>query len=93
VIEKTDARGSRRSTAYDPLLNAWPVRETVHLGDRDLTLTAEYDLGLGVVTRAVNFALQATEFEHDTLGRLVEKRDAGEPSRRMSTSWERPRAA
>ena len=77
VIEKTDARGSRRSTAYDPLLNAWPVRETVHLGDRDLTLTAEYDLGLGVVTRAVNFALQATEFEHDTLGRLIEKRDAG----------------
>src|SRR4029434_1839178 len=50
VIEKTDARGSRRSIDYDPLLRAWPVSETMHLGDRDLVLTAAYDLGLGVVT-------------------------------------------
>ncbi len=77
VIEKTDARGSRRSIAIDPILHAWPTAETVHLGDRDLGMTAEYDLGLGVVTASENFAGERSEYRHDALGRLVERQSPG----------------
>ncbi len=77
VIEKTDARGSRRSIAYDPTLHAWPTSETVHLGDRDLAMTAEYDLGLGVVTASENFAGERSQYRYDPLGRLIERMHSG----------------
>jgi RHS repeat-associated protein len=77
VVEKTDARGSRRTIAYDALLHAWPVAETVHLAGRNLMMTAEYDLGLGVVTRAVSFSGELTSYAYDPLGRLIEKQTPG----------------
>jgi RHS repeat-associated protein len=84
VIERSDARGSRRSMAYDVLLHAWPVSESVHLaagavigGDPDLVMTAELDLGFGVVSSAVSFSGEQTVYAHDALGRLIAKESPG----------------
>jgi RHS repeat-associated protein len=77
VVEKIDARGSRRSIDYDPLIHAFAVRETVHLGSRDLEMAAEYDLALGVVTSSVDFSGERSEYLYDALSRLVEKRRPG----------------
>jgi RHS repeat-associated protein len=70
LIESTDARGNRRSIAYDILLHAFPVGESLHLGARDLLMSAEYDLGFGAVTVAVDFYGQRGEYAYDALGRL-----------------------
>ncbi|MBI4600494.1 MAG: RHS repeat-associated core domain-containing protein, partial [Planctomycetes bacterium] len=77
VIETTDARGNRRTVQFDSLLHAHPVAETIHLGTSDLVMTADYDLGLGVVTAAVDFSAQRRDYAYDPLGRLIDVRDPG----------------
>jgi RHS repeat-associated protein len=77
VVETIDARGHRRSVAYDPLLYALPVRETLHLGSRDLEMRAEHDLGLGLVSSATDFHGRRYDYVYDPLGRLLEQRMPG----------------
>jgi RHS repeat-associated protein len=77
VTEATDARGLRRTIGFDALLHALPVSETLHLESRELAMSAEYDLGFGVVTGAVDFHGQTTSYLYDALGRLVEIRRPG----------------
>lgn len=71
VIRTTDANDHSRSIAYDPLLNRHPISETVHLEERDLVISAEYDLVLGTLIRAVDFAGAPSTWEYDALGRVT----------------------
>lgn len=77
VIEAIDARGNRRTTTFDSLLHLAPVAETIDLVHGELVMTAQYDLGLGVVTSVVDFHGQRTEFHQDALGRLQDVRRPG----------------
>ncbi len=77
AVEATDARGNRSAIGYDLLLHAFPVSETRHLGDRDLSMTAVYDLGFGSMTTAIDFSGVRSDFAYDALGRLVSKRLPG----------------
>lgn len=76
-VEQIDALGHRRTIEYDPLIHALATVERVHLEDDTLTLSAEYDLGLGVVLRATDFSGAETSAAYDALGRIVELRPAG----------------
>ncbi|MEK6674906.1 MAG: toxin TcdB middle/N-terminal domain-containing protein [Planctomycetota bacterium] len=71
VIRMTDANDHSRSITFDDLLHTYPVTETVHLESRDLTTTATYDLGFGVMTSTVDFAGATTVFEYDPLARQI----------------------
>ena len=77
VIESIDARGHRRTIGFDAHLNAVPLSETVHLPDRQLSMSAEYDLGFGAVTSATDFHGRQSAYRYDPLGRLVEARRPG----------------
>lgn len=59
--------------AYDPIFATFPVSETIHVGGGSppLSITADYDLGLGVMTESRDFNGQVTRYGYDSFGRLV----------------------
>jgi RHS repeat-associated protein len=71
LVEVIDANGHRRTREYDPLVRANAVAERVHLEGSVLAMTAEYDLGLGVVIRGADFSGVERVAEYDALGRIV----------------------
>ncbi len=77
VVRMFDANGHGRSVVYDPLLNTFPVAEVIHLESHDLTISAAYDLVLGTVVLATDFSGTQTEYQYDSLGRLIEVRRPG----------------
>ncbi|MBI4600495.1 MAG: VCBS repeat-containing protein [Planctomycetes bacterium] len=77
LVEAMDANGHRRSLELDGLLHAYNTRETVHLEDRNLSMTAAYDLAFGAITSATDFAGAETTYEYDALGRIVATRYPG----------------
>jgi RHS repeat-associated protein len=83
VVESIDARGSRRSTAYDGLVAAWAIEEVVHLEGRELRMTAEYDLGFGAVTSSTDFFGQDLTVAYDALGRPIEISKPGGAGKRI----------
>jgi RHS repeat-associated protein len=65
--------GHRRTVAWDGLLHAFPVRETIEVGGgkADLEVTAEFNPGLGALTSSTDFNGHVTSFGYDTFGRLT----------------------
>ena len=68
IIKMTDANGHSRGIDYDPTFHALPVKETIN--GLNLTMHADYDLGLGVLTQFTDPNGQNTTFQYDTFGRL-----------------------
>lgn len=69
VTRITDANGHWRALDYDATFGAFPVRETI--GGLGLTMGADYDLGLGLMTGFTDPNGQTTGFGYDTFGRLA----------------------
>ena len=68
IIKITDANDYSRSIDYDPIFHALPVKETIN--GLNLTMQANYDFGLGVMTIFTDPNSQTTLFQYDTFGRL-----------------------
>lgn len=69
IIKITDANNHSRTLQYDATFHTFPVRETIdQLG---LTMTAEYNLGLGVMTAFTDANSRTTQFRYDPLARLT----------------------
>ena len=68
ITKLTDANGHSRGIDYDPTFHALPVKETIN--GLNLVMQADYDLGLGVLTRFTDPNRQNTAFQYDTFGRL-----------------------
>lgn len=64
-------RHSRRIT-YDSSIHTHPVSETIFIGGNvnSVTLNADYDLGLGVLTESRDFNGHATLYRFDPFGRI-----------------------
>ncbi len=62
-----------RTIAYDGTLHTHPVSETIHLGGvvESVTLEADYDLGLGVLTESQDFNGHKTFYQYDPFGRIA----------------------
>jgi YD repeat-containing protein len=58
---------------YDAEFHAYPVRETIHIGNGSpsLVFEARYDQGLGTVGRSIDFNSHETTYGYDALGRLT----------------------
>jgi RHS repeat-associated protein len=71
--EARDPRGNICRIAFDPTFKTYPVSETrvVGNGAPDLTVTAEYDLGFGVVTGSTDYNGNETKYLYDSFARLV----------------------
>ena len=70
-----------RTVGFDAAFAQFPITETVLAGDRGtdgcgtraLTTTAQYDSGLGLVTRVVGVTGQPSELWYDGFGRVVSR--------------------
>jgi YD repeat-containing protein len=62
-----------RTIAYDTSLHTHPVSETIHIGGAvaSVTLQADYDLGLGVLTTSRDFNNHETSYRYDPFGRIA----------------------
>jgi RHS repeat-associated protein len=71
IIGNRNANGFERSISYDSLLHIFPQQENIEVGNGkpDLSVTAEYNLGLGVVTSSVDFNGHQTDYGYDVFGR------------------------
>lgn len=67
------AAGHLDEIAYDTVFHTFPVSETIHVGagKQALSMTAEYDLGLGVMTASIDFNGHRSTYGHDSFGRLT----------------------
>ncbi len=61
-----------RTVAYDGALHTHPVSETIHIGGAvaSVTLEADYDFGLGVLTESRDFNGHRTFYAYDPFGRI-----------------------
>lgn len=68
-----DPAGNRRTISWDPELLAYPVQEDIEVGvpSADLTITAAYNLGLGILTSSRDFNGNRTGYGYDVFGRLT----------------------
>jgi RHS repeat-associated protein len=69
IIKITDANDHWRTIDYDTEFHTFPIRETI--AELDLTLTASYDTGQGVMTSFTEPNGHTTDFGYDPLGRLI----------------------
>ena len=69
IVKITDANGHWRDIAYDGAFHTFPVSEMI--GGLGLTVSADYDTGLGVPTVFTDFNGHVTRFGYDALGRLT----------------------
>lgn len=62
-----------RTIVYDETLHTHPVSETIHIGGAvaSVTLHADYDFGLGVLTESRDFNGHATFYRYDPFGRIA----------------------
>jgi len=75
------AQGHYRQIAFDSQIHTHPVTETIYTANQDasatgtpqpsLVMQASYDVGLGVMTSAIDFNQNTTYFNFDTFGRIV----------------------
>jgi len=73
IVGILDPNGHSRTIVYDDTLHAFPTEEHIEVGGGrpDLTVTAAYNLGLGVPTSSVGFNGHQTLYGHDVFGRLT----------------------
>jgi RHS repeat-associated protein len=74
-------RGHQRKIEFDAALHTHPVRETIYTANPlviaageplpRLEMSADYDLGLGVLRAATDFNGNETRFDFDTFGRVT----------------------
>ena len=74
-------QGHYRQIAFDSQIHTHPVVETIFTANPDaiaagspqpsLAMQANYDIGLGVMTSAIDFNQNTTSFGFDTFGRIV----------------------
>lgn len=65
------AAGHWSEVGFDPVFHAYPISERIYTGNgKSLAMTAAYDFGFGVITRAVDFNGNITLFTYDGLARL-----------------------
>ncbi|WP_295393396.1 toxin TcdB middle/N-terminal domain-containing protein [uncultured Thiodictyon sp.] len=86
VLRLTDANGHWRGLDYDATFHAFPVRETI--GGLGLTMAADYDLGLGLMTGFTDPNGQTTGFGYDTFGRLTRIIKPGDSAALPTQSFE-----
>jgi RHS repeat-associated protein len=70
--ELVESAGHYRYVEFDPKFQTYPIREEIHLGGEDervLTIEADYNPGLGVVTASRDFSGNETRHEYDSLAR------------------------
>ncbi|HAB15662.1 MAG TPA: hypothetical protein DCE44_04345, partial [Verrucomicrobiales bacterium] len=67
------AAGHARRIDYDTAFRTYPVNETIVVGgaNADLVISADYDLGFGVITSSTDFNGNLTRYEYDSFARLV----------------------
>ncbi len=66
-----DASGHWSEVTLDSMWHAYPISERIYTGNgKLLAMTAQYDLGFGVITSAIDFNGQITQFTYDGLARL-----------------------
>jgi RHS repeat-associated protein len=80
-VPRQPAQGHYRQIAFDPQIHTHPVTETIYTANPDavaagnsqpsLLIQASYDVGLGVMTSAMDFNQNTTRFGFDTFGRIV----------------------
>jgi RHS repeat-associated protein len=84
-----DSAGHYRSMSYDTLFHAYPVAETIHVGDGsdDLVVSVAYDEGFGVITESTDFNGHATDYGYDALGRLTQVVRPGDTTAYPTTEY------
>ncbi|MHC1768190.1 MAG: toxin TcdB middle/N-terminal domain-containing protein [Verrucomicrobiia bacterium] len=67
------SQGHAREIAYDDQFHAYPIRETIHLGQGSapLVVEAEYDAGFGTVTASTDLNGHLTRYGYDAFARLI----------------------
>ncbi len=73
VIATYDALNNKRELVYDSVFHSFPTKEIIYTGNTDvsqLTMSANYDYGLGVMTSSTDFNGFTTSYAYDTFGRL-----------------------
>ena len=70
-VEGRDGLGNVRLIAYDPTFATFPISETMVVGggSPNLTTQAEYDYGLGVLTRSTDLNGNVTTYFYDSFAR------------------------
>jgi RHS repeat-associated protein len=73
IVGILDSNGNRRTITYDRTLQLFPEQEAIEVdgGKQDLTVTAAYNLGLGVLGSSTDFNGHQTAYGYDTFGRLT----------------------
>jgi len=73
IIGIMDGKGHQRSITYDTTFQTYPVRETIQVGDGkpNLFITADYNVGLGIITTSMDFNGHPTHYGYDAFGRLT----------------------
>ncbi len=68
-----DGKGNLRTIGYDTLLNTFPVKETIHLGDgkEPLEVSVQYDYGIGKIIQSTDYNGHDTFYNYDSFGRAV----------------------
>ena len=67
------AGGHIRELTYDSAFHAYPVTETIHVGQGSTPLVfhAEYNQGFGLMTASIDFNTNRTDYAYDSFGRLT----------------------
>ena len=73
IIGLQDPNGNLRTVTYDATMHAFPVEETIEVGNGnpDLVFSATYNLGLGVLTAGTDFNNNQTTYRYDCFGRIT----------------------
>jgi len=68
-----DGNGNLRTVAWDNVFHAYPIQENIEVGSGkpDLSIAVDYNLGLGGVTRSIDFNDNQTHYQYDRFGRLT----------------------
>lgn len=62
--------GHYREIVYDAEYHAFPVEERIDTGERILSVSVDYDYGLGKIIASKDFNQHQTRYAYDTFGRL-----------------------
>lgn len=73
IVGIRDPNGNQRSVTYDSTMHEFPVEETIEVGggNPDLTITAAYNLGLGVIVSTTDFNGNQSTYGYDSHGRIT----------------------
>jgi RHS repeat-associated protein len=84
------AQGHCSEVVYDGRFQAYPIRETIHIGNNrpSLAVEASYDAGLAILTSSIDFNGQRTGYGYDVFGRLTQLLKPGDLPAYPSVEYE-----